>query len=55
MEFICNHIIRCYTVDIGYMVDEETKQQVIEIIKDRTFFRSKNVAKKLNIDRKSVV
>ena len=31
------------------MVDEEIKQQIMDIIKDRTFFRSRRVAKELNI------
>lgn len=31
------------------MVDENTKQQVVEIIQDRKYFTSKTVAKKLNI------
>ena len=31
------------------MVDEEIKQQVIDVIKDRKFFKSKRVARELNI------
>ena len=31
------------------MADEKTKQQILDIINDRKYFRSKKVAKELNI------
>ncbi len=36
------------------MVDEKTKQQIMDIIRSKNFFTAKRVSKEINIDPRSV-